>query len=187
MHEDSSPGASTYFSGEQARSTGSNWSIRKRGLVYHERQMNPAPVDDLARARDVAVRYGCEFVDLHNFKLKSDLVKKLPARLMLRYNFVPLTEMQDERLAVAIADPSQLMMIDEISLLLGKRLVVHVASLAQINEILGTLDESAAPTADPSPDEPIGPTRPDAPVRAPLKPKPHLRSGAARAVPEHEQ
>jgi CheY-like chemotaxis protein len=149
--------------------------------------MNPAPGDDLARAQDVASRYGCEFVNLQNFQLQSDLLKKVPARLMFRYNFVPLTEMQDGRIAIAIADPSQLMMIDEISLLVGKRIVVHVASIAQINEILERVDESAAPTADPSPDEPIGPSGPDAPVRAPLKPKPHLRSGAARAVPEREQ
>jgi hypothetical protein len=149
--------------------------------------MNPAPGDDLARAKDVASRYGCEFVNLHNFQLQSDLLKKVPARLMFRYNFVPLTEMQDGRIAIAIADPSQLMMIDEISLLVGKRIVVHVSSIAQINEILERVDESAAPTADPSPDEPLGPSGPDAPVRAPLKPKPYLRSGAARAVPEQEQ
>jgi hypothetical protein len=155
--------------------------------MYHEPRMNPAPGDDLARAQDVASRYGCEFVNLQNFQLQSDLLKKVPARLMFRYNFVPLTEMQDGRIAIAIADPSQLMMIDEISLLVGKRIVVHVASIAQINEILERVDESAAPTADPSPDEPIGPSGPDAPVRAPLKPKPHLRSGAARAVPEREQ
>ena len=53
---------------------------------------------------------------------------------MLRYNFVPVLEMQDGRIAIAVADPSQLLSFDEISLLLGKRLVICVATLGQINK-----------------------------------------------------
>ena len=52
---------------------------------------------------------------------------------MFRYNFVPLEETADGKLAIAIADPSQLMMIDEISLLLQKRIVTKVSTLKQIS------------------------------------------------------
>src|SRR5437868_11527938 len=97
---------------------------------------------DLEKAQDVARRYRCEFVDLHNFQLHHDLFKKIPVDLMFRYNFVPLEETEDGRLAIAIADPSQLMMIDEISLLLGKRIVTKVATLAQISEILKKTEQS---------------------------------------------
>jgi type II secretory ATPase GspE/PulE/Tfp pilus assembly ATPase PilB-like protein len=98
--------------------------------------------DDLERAQDVARRYRCEFVDLKNFQLQHDLFKKIPVDLMFRYNFVPLDETADGRLAIAIADPSQLMMIDEISLLLGKRIVTKVSTLAQISEILKKTEQS---------------------------------------------
>jgi len=101
-----------------------------------------AHVDDQEKAQDVARRYRCEFVDLHNFQLHHDLFKKIPVDLMFRYNFVPLDETQDGRLAIAIADPSQLMMIDEISLLLGKRIVTKVSTLAQISEILKKTEQS---------------------------------------------
>lgn len=57
-----------------------------------------------------------------------------------RYGLVPLDETTDGRLAIAIADPSQLMMIDEISLLLGKPLIVRVSPLAQINTFLQEID-----------------------------------------------
>ncbi|HEY1262689.1 MAG TPA: GspE/PulE family protein, partial [Terriglobales bacterium] len=97
---------------------------------------------DLERAQDVARRYRCEFVDLHNFQLHHDLFKKIPVHLMFRYNFVPLEETRDGRLAIAIADPSQLMMIDEISLLLGKRVLTKVSTLAQISEILKKTEQS---------------------------------------------
>src|SRR5260370_23415127 len=97
---------------------------------------------ELERAQDVARRYRCEFVDLHDFQLHHDLFTKIPPRLMFSYNFVPLEETRDGRLAIAIADPSQLMMIDEISLLLGKRILTKVATLAQITEILKKTEQS---------------------------------------------
>src|SRR5690348_5230900 len=97
---------------------------------------------EVDRAKDVARRYRCEFVDLHDFQLHHDLFTKIPPRLMFSYNFVPLEETHDGRLAIAIADPSQLMMIDEISLLLGKRIVTKVATLSQITEILKKTEQS---------------------------------------------
>jgi type IV pilus assembly protein PilB len=97
---------------------------------------------EVDRAQDIARRYRCEFVDLHDFQLHHDLFTKIPPRLMFSYNFIPLEETRDGRLAIAIADPSQLMMIDEISLLLGKRIVTKVATLAQISEILKKTEQS---------------------------------------------
>src|SRR6202790_5309643 len=103
----------------------------------------PATVpNELERARDIARRYRCEFVDLSDFQLHHDLFEKIPVHLMFRYNFVPLDETADGRLAIAIADPSQLMMIDEISLLLGKRIVTKVSTLKQISDILKKTEQS---------------------------------------------
>src|SRR5690349_4893035 len=101
-----------------------------------------APASDLEKAKDIAHRYRCEFVDLHNFQLQHDLFKKVPVHLMFRYNFIPLEETHEGRLAIAIADPSQLMMIDEIGILLGKRIITKVATLAQISEILKKTEQS---------------------------------------------
>jgi len=106
-------------------------------------RLAPAPhVDDQAKAQDIARRYRCEFVDLHNFQLHHDLFKKIPVDLMFRYHFVPLDETEDGRLSIAIADPSQLMMIDEISLLLGKRILTKVSTHAQIDAILKKTEQS---------------------------------------------
>src|SRR5436853_6629973 len=100
------------------------------------------PVTDLERAQDIARRYRCEFVDLTDFQLHHELFKKIPVELMFRYNFVPLEETVDGRLAIAIADPSQLMMIDEISLLLKQRIVTKVSTLKQISDILKKTEQS---------------------------------------------
>jgi type IV pilus assembly protein PilB len=101
-----------------------------------------AKASELEKAQDIARRYRCEFVDLHDFQLQHDLFTKIPVHLMFRYNFIPLEETRDGKLAIAIADPSQLMMIDEISLLLSKRIVTKVSTLAQITEILKKTEQS---------------------------------------------
>src|SRR6201998_2413787 len=100
------------------------------------------PATETDRAQDIARRYRCEFVDLNDFQLQHELFKKVPVDLMFRYNFIPLEETRDGKLCIAIADPSQLMMIDEISLLLGKRIITKVATLAQISEILKKTEQS---------------------------------------------
>jgi type II secretory ATPase GspE/PulE/Tfp pilus assembly ATPase PilB-like protein len=100
------------------------------------------PATETDRAQDIARRYRCEFVDLNGFQLQHDLFKKVPVDLMFRYNFVPLEETRDGKLAIAIADPSQLMMIDEISLLLGQRIITKVSTLKQISDILKKTEQS---------------------------------------------
>ncbi|MFI5104533.1 MAG: ATPase, T2SS/T4P/T4SS family, partial [Terriglobales bacterium] len=99
------------------------------------------PVNPEQRARDLAARYRCEFVDLRDYHLDAELFKTVPVDLMFRYNFVPL-ESTEGTLSIAIADPSKLMMIDEIGLLLNRRIKTKVATLVQINEILKKTEQS---------------------------------------------
>jgi type IV pilus assembly protein PilB len=93
------------------------------------------------KARDMAARYRCEFVDLRDYHLDAELFKTVPVDLMFRYNFVPL-EQNDSTLSIAIADPSKLMMIDEIGLLLNRRIKTKVATLTQISDILKKTEQS---------------------------------------------
>ena len=50
--------------------------------------------------------------------MQHDLLRTVPVELMFRYNFVPI-EQQDDALVIAVSDPSQLMILDEIAGLLG--------------------------------------------------------------------
>ncbi len=98
-------------------------------------------VDERARAEALARRYHAEFVDLKNFKIQHELFKSVPVDMMFRYNFVPL-EQEEGRLAIAVSDPSKLMVLDEISGLLGQRLVTRVATLTQITDLLKKTEQS---------------------------------------------
>jgi len=98
-------------------------------------------MSEIERAQSLARRYHAEFVDLKNFKISHELFKSVPVDMMFRYNFVPLEQLEG-RLAIAVSDPSRLMMLDEISGLLGQRLVVRVATLSQINDLLKKTEQS---------------------------------------------
>ncbi len=104
-------------------------------------QTPTADASDESRARELAHRYRCEFVDLKNHRIQHELFKKVPVDLMFRNNFVPLEELPDGRLAIAISD-YQINVIDEISLMLGRRIVPRVATLAQITDILKKTEQS---------------------------------------------
>src|SRR6201982_2361250 len=92
-------------------------------------------------AQRLAERYRCPFVDLREQRIDPDLFRSIPAEMMFRYNFVPL-ESHDSTLVVAMADPSQLHLTDELSLLLGKRLQIKVATTAQIGDLLKRTEQS---------------------------------------------
>ena len=109
---------------------------------------DPAAVDrklgageEEQQARHLAQRYRCEFVDLANFPMDPELFRDIPAEWMFRYNFVPLKRVNGA-LMVAISDPSELMLQDELGTLLGKRLVVRVARASQIGDILKKSESS---------------------------------------------
>ena len=105
----------------------------------------PLPNDSLSeaeRAERLARRYHAEFVDLKHFNIQHELFKTVPVDMMFRYNFVPLEQSADGRLAIAVADPSKLMVLDEIAGLLGTRIVTRVATLSQITDLLKKTEQS---------------------------------------------
>src|SRR5712692_1971936 len=92
-------------------------------------------------ARTLADRYRFAFIDLREQRIDPELFRTIPADLMFRYNFVPL-ELQNNVLAIAAADPGQVQMSDELPLLLGKKLLIRVATARQIGDILKRTEQS---------------------------------------------
>src|SRR6476619_2983829 len=96
---------------------------------------------DRAAAKQLADRYRYEFVELKGVHLDLDLFHSIQADLMFRYNFVPL-RLEGNALVVAMADPSDLVVIDEVSALLGRSLIIRVAPLAEIQDLLKKSESS---------------------------------------------
>ena len=92
-------------------------------------------------ARRLALRYRAEFVDLRNAEIDHDLFRTIQVDLMFRYNFVPMHS-ANGTLEIAIADPRNLQLVDELSALLGKKLKINVATLSQISDRLKKTEQS---------------------------------------------
>jgi len=92
-------------------------------------------------ARKIAERYRYTFVDLREQRIDPELFRAISAELMFRYNFVPL-EMQGNVLIIAAADPGQVQSSDELPLLLGKKILIRVATTRQISDVLKRTEQS---------------------------------------------
>ncbi len=93
------------------------------------------------QAKSIAQRYCCEFVDLKATKIDHELFRTLPVDLMFRYHFVPIQAVNGT-LEIALSDPKQIVLIDELSVLLAKKLKVKVATYSQISDLLKKTEQS---------------------------------------------
>jgi type IV pilus assembly protein PilB len=101
---------------------------------------------EIARARALAERYRLEYVDMERYYVDQDLLRSIPADLMLRYRFVPRRR-TGEALEIIVSDPTDLPMIDELALLLGAPVTATVGTPSAIESIL-TRSESSQRVLD---------------------------------------
>jgi type IV pilus assembly protein PilB len=97
--------------------------------------------EEQAQAQTLARRYCCDFIDLKESRIDADLFRTVPVDLMFRYHFIPL-HAQNGTLEIALSDPRQITLIDELSVLLGKKLKVRVATYSQISDLLKKTEQS---------------------------------------------
>src|ERR1043165_9757772 len=96
---------------------------------------------EVEQSQAIASRYRCEYIDLREASIDHDLFRSIPVDLMFRYNFVPMKS-QNGTLDIALSDPRNLNVVDELTLLLQKKLRVKVATLSQIAELLKKTEQS---------------------------------------------
>src|SRR5712675_1996717 len=99
------------------------------------------PITETAQAQALAARYRCDYVDLREGSIDHELFRSIPVDLMFRYNFVPM-HAKNGVLEIAMADPRNLALVDELALLLNKKLRVKVATLSQISDLLKKTEQS---------------------------------------------
>jgi type IV pilus assembly protein PilB len=93
------------------------------------------------QAQRLAQRLGLEYVDLEQFEIDPELFRSIPVDLMFRYNFVP-RHRTETGLVVVVPDPTDVLVIDEVELLLGTNIEVCVGTQTAIQEILKKSESS---------------------------------------------
>lgn len=92
-------------------------------------------------AAALADRYRLNFIQLEDSPVDYSLVQSLPVDLMLRNKFVPVRR-ENGHLVIAMADPSDLMLLDELKAQLRVSLKVEVATWSAIEAVLRKGDAS---------------------------------------------
>jgi len=87
--------------------------------------------EDLAQA--LAEQFGLEYVDLRKYKVDNELLATLPADFIHRFRIVPL-KMEEGYLVVAVSDPTDVLKLDELELLLDRPLQIRISTESAITD-----------------------------------------------------
>jgi type IV pilus assembly protein PilB len=124
-------------------------------------------------ARIMAARLGLPYVDLSEFPVDRSLAGLIPQDAARRYAAVPVGQEADGRLLVAMADPSDVLALDDLRLLTEHAIQPAAASpegMRQLVASLGRLDDAVNAAAEeaareaPAPAEVFAAMDPDAPM-----------------------
>ncbi len=131
----------------QSRPTG--LVLVEQGILRH---------DQLARV--VAERFGLDYIDLAVYDVDMGAVNLLSIETAKRYQAVPVGFADDGSLLLAMADPTNVLTIDDIAMMTGRRVRAAAASVEDLNLLLGRLTRMEESIEDIVDDEP----HTDAPV-----------------------
>ena len=85
----------------------------------------------------MATYYGTELVDLGSVNFSDEIISLVPRHLAKKYNVVPIGKNDDTgAVIVAVADPSDLEVIDSLRMLLNTDVEIRVAPANEIEEII---------------------------------------------------
>jgi type IV pilus assembly protein PilB len=93
--------------------------------------------DQLARA--VAERFGLDYIDLSVYDLDMGAVNLIRSDTAKRYQAVPVGYTDDGTLLLAMADPTNVLTIDDVAMMTGRRVKVAAASVEDLNLLLTRL------------------------------------------------
>jgi type IV pilus assembly protein PilB len=94
-----------------------------------------------ALARAVAQRYGLDHVDLAVFKVDMTAANLISSAAAKRYDAVPVAFVGEKGLLVAMADPANVLIVDDIALMTGYEVRPVVASREDIHALIGRLSQ----------------------------------------------
>lgn len=97
--------------------------------------INDGLITEEALSMALAEQFGLEYVELRGFKMEEAILNTLPPDAMHRYHFIPL-EVRGEALVVAISDPTDVLKLDEMELLLDRPIIFKIAPEPEIAILL---------------------------------------------------
>jgi type IV pilus assembly protein PilB len=120
---------------DQGRPTGQ--VLVEQGVLHH---------DQLARV--VAERFGLDYVDLSVFEVDVGATSLLDVPAAKRYRAIPIGATDDGTLLLAMADPTNVLTVDDVAMLTGRRVRPVAASLEDLEMLFARLAQASESIAD---------------------------------------
>jgi type IV pilus assembly protein PilB len=124
---------------ERDRVTFAIEEARRTGKTTEEVLLESGNLSSDGLARAVAERHGLEHLDLEIFQPDMQAANLISIPAAKRYEAVPVGFIDDRTLLVAMADPANVLAIDDIALLTGKEIRPAVTSREDIQGLIGRL------------------------------------------------
>jgi type IV pilus assembly protein PilB len=102
--------------------------------------------DQLARA--MAERYDFDYIDLSSQELDMGAVHLLDIDAIRRYQAVPISFAEDGTLLLAMADPTNVLTIDDIAMITGRRVRAAAASAEDVQMLISRLARTSHAVED---------------------------------------
>lgn len=112
--------------------------------------VDEAMVDETKLVRTLAGHMGVEFISLGDVTIDPTAAGLIPESLARRYSIIPFA-FEGDRLLLAMSDPSNVLVIDDVRAITGRRVTPKIATRADITEAIrrmGRYDESVSDLAD---------------------------------------
>src|SRR4051795_3206202 len=98
-------------------------------------------LDEERLSRAVAERFGLDHLDLNAYRIDPDAAKLLTPAAIKRYQAVPVSFSGDRTLLVAMADPANVLAVDDIAVMTGYEVRPAVSSPGDIQTVLERLQD----------------------------------------------
>ena len=113
-------------------------AARDAGTTPDQLLVDQGVISAEQRARAIAERLGLDFLDLTQYRLDMAAVNLLPADVARRCELVPVAR-EDDTLIIAMADPANVVAIDDVEIQTGMNVQVAVATREDIMAVIAQM------------------------------------------------
>ena len=133
-------------------------AARSAGLTPEQLLVDQGTITPEQRSRAVAERLGLEFLDLSAYPVDMTAVSLLPADVAKRNELVPIARHDERTLVVAMADPANVVAIDDVEIQTGMNVRTAVATREDILAVIAQmtrLDSAVSDVVDETQEQPV--------------------------------
>lgn len=116
---------------------------RERGVPTGQILLERKVLRDDELAKVLAERFGVRYIDLSTLEPDMGAATLLSVEAIRRYEAIPMSFEEDGSLLLAMADPANVLTVDDVTMITGRRVRVAAAAASDIARLVARLDRAS--------------------------------------------